>query len=156
MCVMALTLQPVRSCSQHSGETGTDYCRRFRDVLAWVSGLPTGLGEKNRWGRGEREKRKEGLTQNHSANRVTHPKSGCGSDWITHNTPWRHRPQERSARRRSLKFFIDVLISCYRYVILLQTETQRGMQKGSRGRSQVLSWNKIKPEQELCFQGLVV
>ena len=36
---------------------------------------------------GEGEKRKEGLTQNHSANRVTHPKSGCGSDWITHNTP---------------------------------------------------------------------
>ena len=27
-----------------------------------------------------------------------HPKSGCGSDWITHNTPLRHRPQERSAR----------------------------------------------------------
>ena len=38
-------------------------------------------------GRGEGEKRKEGLTQNHSANRVTHPKSGCSSDWITHNTP---------------------------------------------------------------------
>ena len=62
----------------------------------------------------------------------------------------------RSARRRSWKFFIDVSISCYRYVILLQTETQRGLQKGSRGRSQVLSWSKIKPEQELCFQGLVV
>ena len=31
-------------------------------------------------GRGEGEKRKEGLAQNHSANRVTHPKSGCGSD----------------------------------------------------------------------------
>ena len=38
-----------------------------------------------RWGRGE--KRKEGLTQNHSANRVTLPKCGCGSDWITHNIP---------------------------------------------------------------------
>ena len=36
---------------------------------------------------GRGEKRKEGLTQNHSANRVTHPKSGSGSDWITHNTP---------------------------------------------------------------------
>ena len=35
-------------------------------------------------------------------------------------------------------------------------ETQRGIQKGSGGRSQVLSWNKIKPEQELCFLGLVV
>ena len=32
-------------------------------------------------------KRKEGLKQNHSANRVTHPKSECRSDWITHNTP---------------------------------------------------------------------
>ena len=38
-------------------------------------------------GGGKGDKRKEGLTQNHSANRVTHPKSGCGSDWITHNTP---------------------------------------------------------------------
>ena len=33
------------------------------------------------------KKRKEDLTQNHSANRVTLPKSGCGSDWITHDTP---------------------------------------------------------------------
>ena len=102
-------------------------------------------------GGGKGEKRKEGLTQNHSANRVTHPKSGCGSDWITHNTPWRHRPQERSARRRSLKFFIDVLISCYRYVILLWTETQRGIQKGSGGRSQVLSWNKNKTRARIVF-----
>ena len=31
---------------------------------------------------GEGEKRKEGLAQNHLANRVTHPKFGCGSDWI--------------------------------------------------------------------------
>ena len=37
-------------------------------------------------GRGRREEKK-GPTQNHSANRVTHPKSGCGSDWITHNNP---------------------------------------------------------------------
>ena len=28
---------------------------------------------------------KDDLLQN-SANRVTYPKSGCGSDWITHNT----------------------------------------------------------------------
>ena len=37
-------------------------------------------------GEGEGEKRKEGLTQNHLANRVTHPKSGCGSD-VAHDTP---------------------------------------------------------------------
>ena len=24
---------------------------------------------------------------NHSENRATHPESGFGSDWITHNTP---------------------------------------------------------------------
>ena len=41
-------------------------------------------------------------------------------------------------------------------MVLLWTETQRGIQKGSRGRSQVLSWNKNKTEQELCFQSLVV
>ena len=35
-------------------------------------------------GGGEEKARPE---QNHSANRVTHPESGCGSDWITHNTP---------------------------------------------------------------------
>ena len=38
-------------------------------------------------GEGGGEKRKEGLTQNHAANRVAHPESGCGSDWIAHNTP---------------------------------------------------------------------
>ena len=101
------------------------------------------------WGRGRRERK--AWHKNHSANRVTHSKSGCSSDWITHNTPWRHRPQERSARRRSFKFFVDVLISCYRYVILLQTETKRGIQKGSRGRSQVLFWNKNKTRAKIVF-----
>ena len=43
-----------------------------------MSGLPKGLGEG--------EKRKAGLTQILSENRVTHPKSGCGTDWIIHNT----------------------------------------------------------------------
>ena len=38
-------------------------------------------------GKGEGGEEKEGLTQNHSANRVTDPESGCGSDWVTHNTP---------------------------------------------------------------------
>ena len=64
---------------------------------------------------GRGEKGKEDLTQNHSANRVTHPKSGCGSDWITHNTPGRHRPQVNTstaiAKEKSLKFFIDILIA---------------------------------------------
>ena len=46
-----------------------------------MSGLPKGLGERRRdrgdvrRGRGEGEEGKEGLTQIHSANRVTHPKS---------------------------------------------------------------------------------
>ena len=50
-----------------------------------------------------------------------------------------------------MKFFIHVLISCYQYVILLQTETQRGIQKGSRGRSQVLFWNKNKTRARIVF-----
>ena len=54
-------------------------------------------------------------------------------------------------KEKPLKFFIDVLISCYRYVILLWTETQRGIQKGSRGRSQVLSWNKNKTRARIVF-----
>ena len=36
-------------------------------------------------------------------------------------------------------------------MILLQTETQRGIQKGSRGRSQVLSWNKNKTRARIVF-----
>ena len=47
-----------------------------------------------------------------------------------------------------MKFFIDVLISCD---ALLWTETQRGIQKGSRGRSQVLSWNKNKTRARIVF-----
>ena len=35
--------------------------------------------------------------------------------------------------------------------MLLQTETQRGIQKGSRGRSQVLSWNKNKTRARIVF-----
>ena len=48
--------------------------------------------------RREGGKRKEGLTENHSANRVTHPKSECSSDWITHNTTWRYRSYEQTDR----------------------------------------------------------
>ena len=36
-------------------------------------------------------------------------------------------------------------------MILLWTETQRGIQKGSRGRSQVLSWNKNKTRARIVF-----
>ena len=54
-------------------------------------------------------------------------------------------------KEKPLKFFIDVLISCYRYVILLWTEVHRGIQKGSRGRSQVLSWNKNKTRARIVF-----
>ena len=57
-------------------------------------------------------------------------------------------------KEKPLKFFIDVLISCYRYVIVLWTETQRGIQKGSRGRSQVLSWNKNKTRARIVFSRL--
>ena len=39
-------------------------------------------------------------------------------------------------------------------MVLLWTETQREIQKGSRVRSQVLSWNN-KTELGLCFQSLV-
>ena len=35
--------------------------------------------------------------------------------------------------------------------VLLWTETQRGIQKGSRGRSQVLSWNKNKTRARIVF-----
>ena len=54
-------------------------------------------------------------------------------------------------KEKPVKLFIDVLISCYRYVILLWTETQRGIQRGSRGRSQVLSWNKNKTWARIVF-----
>ena len=33
------------------------------------------------------EGEEKGRPDTKPANRVTHPKSGCGSDWITHNTP---------------------------------------------------------------------
>ena len=54
-------------------------------------------------------------------------------------------------KEKPVKLIIDVLISCYRYVILLWTETQRGIQRGSRGRSQVLSWNKNKTRARIMF-----
>ena len=99
-------------------------------------------------GEGERGEEKEGLTQNHSANRVTRPKSGCGSDWITHNTLRRHPPQVNTERaigkEKPLKFFTDGLISCGTFM-------DRGIQKGSTGRSEVLSWNKNKTGARIVF-----
>ena len=102
-------------------------------------------------GEGKGEKRKEGQTQNHSANRVTHPKCGCGSDWITHDTSWRHRPQERSARRShwnfSYMFWFHFTGMWYFY-----RQRRRGeFKKGSRGRSQVLSWDKNKTRARIVF-----
>ena len=37
------------------------------------------------------------------------------------------------------------------HVVLLQTETQRGIQKGCRGCSQVLSWNENKIQARIVF-----
>ena len=59
---------------------------------------------------------------------------------------------EESARRSHWNFSSMFWF----HVVLLWTEKQRGIQNGSRGRSQVLSWNKTKTEQELCFQSPVV
>ena len=36
-------------------------------------------------------------------------------------------------------------------MILLRTETERGIQNGSRGRSQVLAWNKNKTRARIMF-----
>ena len=101
-------------------------------------------------GEGKGEKRKEGLTQNHSANRDT--SKMWMWQWLDNTRYLLTSPTARAiGKEKPLKFFIDVLISCYRYVILLQTETQRGIQKGSRGRSQVLSWNKNKTRARIVF-----
>ena len=37
------------------------------------------------------------------------------------------------------------------HVVLLRTETQRGIQKGCRGCSQVLSWNKNRTRARIVF-----
>ena len=101
---------------------------------------------------GRGEKGKEGLTQNHSANRVTHPKSGCGSDWITYNTPWRHGPQVNTStvisKEKPLKFFIDILIS-------YGQRRREEFKKALEGALKFFPEIKIKPEQELA-QRLVV
>ena len=71
--------------------------------------------------------------------------------WLD-NTQYRlTSPTARAIGKKPWTFFIDVLISCYRYVILLWTETERGIQNGSRGRSQVLSWNKNKNRTRIVF-----
>ena len=78
-------------------------------------------------------------------------KCGCGSDWITHNTPWRHRPQVNTSRaigkEKPFKFFIDVLISYGR---------REEFTKALEGAFKFFPGIKVKPEQELCFQSLVV
>ena len=49
---------------------------------------------------------------------------------------------------------IEIFHRCFDFMlcdVLLWTETQRGIQKGSRGRSQVLSWNKNKTRARIVF-----
>ena len=90
---------------------------------------------------------------------MTHPKSGCGSDWIAHNTPRRHRPQVNTNRamgkEKPLKFFIDVLISCYVMYFYGQRRREE-FKKALEGALKFFPGIKIKPEQELRFEGLVV
>ena len=50
-----------------------------------------------------------------------------------------------------MKFFIDVLISCGTF---MDRDAERNS-KSSRGRSQVLSWNKNKTRAKIVFQSLV-
>ena len=53
----------------------------------------------------------------------------------------------------------EIFHGCFDFMLCdvrLWTETQRGIQKGSRGALKFFPRIKIKPEQELCFQGLVV
>ena len=54
-------------------------------------------------------------------------------------SPWHHRPQANTSR--AFKF----------HVVILRIETKRGIQKGSRGRSQVLSGNKNKTRARIVF-----
>ena len=88
---------------------------------------------------------------------MTHPKSGCGSDWIAHNTPRRHRPQVNTSRaigKEKQLEAIEIFHRCFDFMlcdVLLWTETQIGIQKGSRGRSEVLSWNKNKTRARIVF-----
>ena len=64
-------------------------------------------------GEGEGEKRKEGLTQNHSANRVTHPKSGCGSDWINTQYPL----TSPTARAIGKETVIEIFHRCFDFML---------------------------------------
>ena len=111
------------------------------NYLAWVSGLPKGLGER-------RSEMGEGGGREEKGGPDTKPFSkSCDTSkiwmwqWLDNTQYPLTSLTTRVIGKKPLTFFIDALISCYRYVILLWTETQRGIQKGSRGLSQVLSWN---------------
>ena len=73
-------------------------------------------------GEGRGEKRKEGLTQNHSANRVTHPKSGCGSDWITHNTPLTSPTASKHEQSDRQGEAIEIFHRCFDFMWYLYAE----------------------------------
>ena len=80
--------------------------------------------------------------------------------WLDkHNTAWRHRPQVNTSRaigkEKPLNFFIDVLISCYVMYFYGQRRREE-FKKALEGALKFFNGIKIKPEQELCFQGLVV
>ena len=56
--------------------------------------------------------------------------------WLENTQYLLMSPTARAIGKETVtEIFHRCLISCYRYVILLQTETRRGIQKGSTGRS---------------------
>ena len=119
---------------------------------AWVSGLPKGLGERRFYtgeGGGGEEK---GRPDTKPFSKSCDTSKIWMRQWLDNaqyplTSPTASKYEQSDRRGDAIEFFIDVLISCG----TLWTETQRGIQKGSSGRSQVLSWNKNKTRARIVF-----
>ena len=83
---------------------------------------------------------------------MTHPKSGCGSDWITHNTPnvTDHKSDQQGEA-------IEIFHRCFDFMWYFYGQRRREENKKAlEGALKFFPGIKITPEQELCFQSRVV
>ena len=94
---------------------------------------------------------------------MTHPKSGCGSDWITDNTSWRPRPQVNTTtkttkyeQRNRQGEAIENFHRCFDFMWYFYGQRRREEFKPAlEGALKFFPGMKIT-EEELCFQSLVV
>ena len=127
-------------------------------LLAWVSGLPKGLGERRfldgRVGMGEEEK---GRPDTKPFSKSCDTSKIWMWQWLDNTKyPWRHRPQVNTSRAIGEEKPLNFSLKFWFHVLLYGQRRREEFKKALVGALKFFPGIKITPEQELCFQSRVV